>query len=231
MVFLCMFQTIGRAGMATTRRRAMLYMPGSNAKMLAKAPTLGADSVCLDLEDAVASNKKVEARSNIVTALKADFGRTEKLVRINAVGSGFEKDDLHHVLSGEALPAGIGESPVCLWVGLLGSLTSGCLSVLPKVESKSHLHWACTTITQLLGERGAFARCLHACSASACIVRALAGKQIKLIALIESAKALLQLGDITQGSPRLDALIFGADDYASTVEATYAAVLLSFFGH
>lgn len=31
-------------------RRALLYMPGSSEKMLKKAPTLGADTVCMDLE-------------------------------------------------------------------------------------------------------------------------------------------------------------------------------------
>jgi citrate lyase beta subunit len=44
-------------------------MPGSNAKMLAKSVSLKVDTICMDLEDAVAPNKKVEARHNIVNAL------------------------------------------------------------------------------------------------------------------------------------------------------------------
>lgn len=46
---------------------------------------VGADSVILDLEDAVALNQKEEARQNVLTALaNMDFGRTERLVRINS---------------------------------------------------------------------------------------------------------------------------------------------------
>lgn len=48
--------------------------------------------------DAVAHNKKVEARSFIVNALNQyQFGRSERLVRINPVGSGFEKEDIETV--------------------------------------------------------------------------------------------------------------------------------------
>jgi citrate lyase beta subunit len=47
----------------------------------------------------VAQSRKVEARAQIGTVLSSpvefDFGPTEKLVRINAIGSGLEEDDLH----------------------------------------------------------------------------------------------------------------------------------------
>ena len=43
-------------------RRSVLYMPGSNAKALAKAATLPADALILDLEDSVAPDAKVAAR-------------------------------------------------------------------------------------------------------------------------------------------------------------------------
>src|SRR5436190_20574678 len=49
--------------------RSELAVPGSNARMLEKAPTLGADIVMLDLEDAVAPDEKEQARRNIVNAL------------------------------------------------------------------------------------------------------------------------------------------------------------------
>src|SRR3954447_2377454 len=42
--------------------RSELAVPGSNARMLEKAPTLGADIVMLDLEDAVAPDEKLQAR-------------------------------------------------------------------------------------------------------------------------------------------------------------------------
>ena len=36
-------------------RRSALYMPGSNARALEKAKTLGSDAIIFDLEDAVAT--------------------------------------------------------------------------------------------------------------------------------------------------------------------------------
>lgn len=57
--------------------------------MLAKATTLEVDTVCMDLEDAVAPESKVVARTNIVQALNAwkQHTKTERLVRINTVVS------------------------------------------------------------------------------------------------------------------------------------------------
>jgi HpcH/HpaI aldolase/citrate lyase family len=50
--------------------RSELAVPGSNARMLEKAPTLGADVVMLDLEDAVAPDDKADARTNVIDALR-----------------------------------------------------------------------------------------------------------------------------------------------------------------
>ena len=47
-------------------RRSVLYMPGSNAKALAKASTLPADALILDLEDSVAPDQKIAAREQVV---------------------------------------------------------------------------------------------------------------------------------------------------------------------
>ena len=46
-------------------RRALLYMPGDNWKMIAKSITPGVDSICMDMEDGAALNKKREARATI----------------------------------------------------------------------------------------------------------------------------------------------------------------------
>lgn len=50
-------------------RRSELSIPGSNPRMLERAPDVGADVVMLDLEDAVAPDTKEEARRNIIEAL------------------------------------------------------------------------------------------------------------------------------------------------------------------
>jgi citrate lyase subunit beta / citryl-CoA lyase len=51
-------------------RRTCHAVPGSSEKFLAKAPTLGADQVFLDLEDAVAQSEKASARGQVIEALK-----------------------------------------------------------------------------------------------------------------------------------------------------------------
>src|SRR5438128_1957275 len=67
-------------------RRACLAVPGSSPKMLAKAPTIRADEVFMDLEDSVAPGAKVEARQNIVQALKeGDWTGKTVVVRVNGV--------------------------------------------------------------------------------------------------------------------------------------------------
>ena len=80
-------------------RRALLYMPGDDWKKIVKSITLGVDSICMDMEDGVDVNKKTEASGTIARALRElDFGNSEKLARINAVGSRMELDDIQAVL-------------------------------------------------------------------------------------------------------------------------------------
>ena len=69
-------------------RRAFLYVPANDARKLQKAAGLGADCVCLDLEDAVSESGKDAARQGMAEALASlDFGRSERWVRINAPSS------------------------------------------------------------------------------------------------------------------------------------------------
>jgi len=69
-------------------RRSALFMPGSNQRALAKARTLKADAVILDLEDAVAPDAKDEARRLIVAALaEGGYGPRETVVRVNGYGT------------------------------------------------------------------------------------------------------------------------------------------------
>ncbi len=105
-------------------RRAMLYVPADDERKIHKAARLDVDSICLDIEDGVAVNRKSVARDSIVAALRTvDFGRSERLVRINPLGSGLAEEDLQAVLA--AHPDGI---------------------VLPKVEGADEVRWVCRQI-------------------------------------------------------------------------------------
>jgi citrate lyase beta subunit len=82
-------------------RRAPLFLPGDSERKIAKAAALGADAVVLDLEDGVAASQKAAARALTARALRdIDFGASERLVRVNAAGSGLEREDLAQTLPG-----------------------------------------------------------------------------------------------------------------------------------
>src|SRR5262245_42755529 len=76
-------------------RRSVLYMPGSNARAIAKARTLPIDCVVLDLEDSVAPDAKVSARAQVAEAVAAGgFAPREVIVRINGLDTAWWLDDV-----------------------------------------------------------------------------------------------------------------------------------------
>lgn len=79
--------------MRADRVRSVLYLPATNPRAIEKARTLDCDVAVLDLEDAVAPDRKFEARAAAVAALRQG-GFTPRLgVRINALGTPWGADD------------------------------------------------------------------------------------------------------------------------------------------
>ena len=106
--------------------RAALYMPASNARAVAKAQTLDADAIILDLEDAVAPAQKEEARDRAIAAAwgrELDFGQRKVVVRVNGVGTEWHDDDVGAIRS--AIEANGSESDVSI--------------LLPKAESAAQI--------------------------------------------------------------------------------------------
>lgn len=160
-------------------RRGLLYVPGSDWHKIEKAASSGADSVCLDLEDGVAPNRKSEARQLVTRALnELDFGRSERLVRINPADSDLSVNDLEAVLL--ARPDGI---------------------VLPKVANGDQVR-AISAKIDLVEQASKVEK-----------------NSIVLLAQIESAIGLVNIKEIASADARLDALIFGAEDYAGDLGA------------
>jgi citrate lyase beta subunit len=154
-------------------------MPGDDLHKIQKATTLGVDCICMDIEDGVALNRKADARSTIVQALQTlDFGRSERLVRVNPVGSELIEEDLKAVLP--AHPDGL---------------------VLPKVANAEQILWASRKLDEVEAANDWPAR------------------SILLLALIETAKGVVNLREIAGSNPRLQALIFGAEDLAGDIGA------------
>ncbi|CUS57229.1 MULTISPECIES: CoA ester lyase [unclassified Hyphomonas] len=76
-------------------RRSCLYMPGANERALEKAKTLPADTVIMDLEDAVAPEAKETARDTIRAAVTAGgYGHREIVVRMNGLDTEWGQADL-----------------------------------------------------------------------------------------------------------------------------------------
>ena len=107
-------------------RRSVLYMPGANTRALEKAKSLAADSLILDLEDAVAPNAKASARANVHAALELGFGYREAVVRINGLNTTWGLDDLKTFAKSKADAI-----------------------VLPKVESAEQVQEVATLLKQM----------------------------------------------------------------------------------
>jgi citrate lyase subunit beta / citryl-CoA lyase len=76
-------------------RRAVHFVPGANEKMLVRSLATNADSLVLDLEDAVTPDRKADARAIVAGWLKdVDFGRQERTVRMNPLNTPWGLEDL-----------------------------------------------------------------------------------------------------------------------------------------
>jgi malyl-CoA/(S)-citramalyl-CoA lyase len=117
---------------ATSARlhRSELAVPGSNVRMLEKAPELGADIVMLDLEDAVAPDDKEQARVNIIQALQEqDFRHCSVSLRINGLDTHYCYRDIIDVVeqAGQHLDA----------------------IMIPKASCAGDVHLVATLLTQI----------------------------------------------------------------------------------
>jgi citrate lyase subunit beta/citryl-CoA lyase len=141
-------------------RRSALYLPASNAKALAKARTLAADVIILDLEDAVAPEAKVSARDAAVAAVReGGFGRREIVVRINRIDTPWGRDDLDAVAA--AAPGGVlvpkvdrpedlapyhavlRDARIALWAMVE---TCRCIPALPEIAASAAAHGMTTLV-------------------------------------------------------------------------------------
>jgi malyl-CoA/(S)-citramalyl-CoA lyase len=91
------------ADIAVRPERSLLSVPASSERFFAKAAASAADTVMLDLEDAVAPDQKDAARRMAVAAVNGtDWGRKTVLVRINGLDTPWAWRDI--VAVAEACP-------------------------------------------------------------------------------------------------------------------------------
>jgi citrate lyase beta subunit len=155
-------------------------MPGDDRRKIEKSTTLGVDCVCMDMEDGVAITRKTEARAVIAQAMKdLDFGKSERCIRINSFGSGFEKFDL---------VAAVATNPDAI--------------VVPKIETGRQVK----EISEYIE--------MYELSSKMAI------GSIRMLVGVETAKGILNLKEIAEADKRLEAIIFGAEDFAASIGAT-----------
>ena len=83
------------------RRRSLHFVPGGNDRMFTRAITLPADGLILDLEDAVAPDRKAATRGVVREWLaQKDFGGRERWVRMNPIATGLGEADLAETIAG-----------------------------------------------------------------------------------------------------------------------------------
>ena len=76
-------------------QRSELAVPATSERFFAKAAQGPADSIFLDLEDAVAPSRRIEARANAVRALEeVNWGSKAVSVRVNGLGTPWALSDI-----------------------------------------------------------------------------------------------------------------------------------------
>ena len=85
--------------------RSLLFVPGDSERKQAKAESVRADALILDLEDSVEPSRLPVARDMVREYLSSHQGGAELWVRINPLDSGLALDDLAAVV--RARPSGI----------------------------------------------------------------------------------------------------------------------------
>ena len=121
-------------------RRSMLYVPGCNTHYLARARTLPADAVILDLGDPILIECKEASRDNVVKFVtEGGYGSREVVVRVNNLDSIWGHDDIKAVanIGADAIlfPNIESRADVLKALALLDAAGGGNLPIMVMIES------------------------------------------------------------------------------------------------
>lgn len=199
-------------------------VPASSKKMLAKSLTLTTDNVTYDLEDAVTPHEKPNARlalANHLESLHSPGPEEEReqqkrpssigeiAARINAVSTPYAEEDLK----------------------VLGQLPGLETIVIPKVNTASDLRYVVDVLKHVAPHR--YQNAFTSSDSSVSPPKNSPGP-IKLLALVESAQAILNLSQIcstgtsSSSYSSLAGLIFAAEDFTLDLSLTRTASLKEF---
>ena len=177
-------------------RFSRLYLPGNTPSLMINAGIHKPNGIILDLEDAVAPDKKDEARFLVRNALCGiDFYGAERMVRINQGERGLE--DLEYII-----PYNVN------------------LILLPKCETTDQIHAVNNKITDIVTRHAS-----PVTSDSSPVTRH-ASRVTWLMPIIESALGVINAYAIASCADNITSLAIGLEDYTAdlgtrrTVEGT-----------
>lgn len=111
--------------------RSLLFAPADRPERFAKALASGADAVIIDLEDAVAPDRKSEARETLRQWLKTAIVTRPVIVRINAIDTAWFVDDAALCRSPRIAAVMLAKTERAGDLGAIG----GHASLIPLIES------------------------------------------------------------------------------------------------
>lgn len=167
--------------------------------MLTKSLGLTSDNITYDLEDSVTPTAKPSARAHLQSHLSSLSSRPSTI------------SELAVRINAVSTPFALDDLTTLAPSPLVDAI------VIPKVESAANLSFVTDVLRHISPER-------HTTSTTS----SSASEPIKIIALIESAKAIMDLPAICRASPYLSGLIFAAEDFALDLGITRTLSLSEF---
>jgi citrate lyase subunit beta/citryl-CoA lyase len=146
------------------RLRSLLFVPGNQAKMLAKAESVAADVVVPDLEDSVPDAEKANARA-ITASCVAQLAAKRALVvpRVNSLATTWLEDDLAAMVGPRVFGISVGKIDSAGDIGEIATL-------LARLERRAGLTVGHTRLIPWIETAKAIVHCDAICAASERIV-------------------------------------------------------------
>ena len=154
-----------------TRLHSLLFVPGNQAKMLAKAESVAADVFVPDLEDSVPDAEKSNARATTVSFLpQLAAGKRLVVPRVNSLATTWLEDDLAAVVGPSVFGVSIGkiDSP---------SDIDEIAVLLTRLERRAGLGLGSVKLIPWIETAKAIVHCHAICAASERIVAAAFGAE------------------------------------------------------
>jgi citrate lyase subunit beta/citryl-CoA lyase len=146
-----------------TRLRSLLFVPGNQPKMLAKAESVVADVVVPDLEDSVPDAEKGNARALTVSFLSKLAAKRLVVPRVNSLATQWLEDDLAAVVGPAIYGVSVGKvdgpddineiSTLLARLERRAGLAAGHVKLIPWIETASaivHCHVICAASERIV---------------------------------------------------------------------------------